>query len=71
MTSEEFREAYRDWQAAMDDFEVRFMSSIEGKVIDHDEFWAALDRIECLRANFVNAATDFLGWRPSIPAHTH
>lgn len=71
MTHEEFRQTYRAWQDAMDDFEARFMMGAEGKVINHDEFWAALDRIEYLRVQFVNAATNFVGWRPVASGPTH
>lgn len=71
MTAEELCQMYRAWQDAMDDFEARFMTGLEDQVIDHDEFWAALDRIEFLRVQFVNAATDFVGWRPHVPGRTH
>jgi len=71
MTHEEFRQVYRAWKAAEDEFETRFVAMLEARKIDHDEFWAALDRLEYLRVQFVNAATNFVGWRPVATGPTH
>lgn len=71
MTHEEFRQVYRAWQDAQEEFEAKYIACIGAQTINHDEFWATLDRIEVLRVRFVNAATDFVGWRPEPPAHLH